>query len=104
MRSSDRITPGSAIPPTHSSDARREWPAFGPRRSRKHLGGPSGDRVVSTLSTRLTILSLAFVVGCGDGGPTEPGQVENGLVFNRADQSIISFAITATARAWCGAW
>ena len=49
------------------------------------------------------LAALLLSSSCGD-SPTGPGQVEDNLVFTRANQSRISFPSGAQWFVWCGPW
>jgi hypothetical protein len=43
-------------------------------------------------------------LACSDEGPSGPGQIQNTLLFTRADQSRVAFSSGSSVRAWCGPW
>ena len=55
-------------------------------------------------STSVVVLGAMLLSSSCGGSPTEPGAVENSLVFTRANQSQISFPSGALLRVWCGPW
>ena len=48
------------------------------------------------------LAALLVTAACDSDSPTRPVEVDNDLVFTRADGSQITFA--GTPRAWCGPW
>ena len=55
-------------------------------------------------SASVVVLGAMLLSSSCGGSPTEPGAVENNLVFTRAHQSRISFPSDARLFVWCGPW